>query len=278
MPNGLPGAGGTHTERESHSWTIEIPDHEKRTESNEYVAARKHMNELAKSLPEFLYGKPPYQDHHGGGLWLKDADGWFLVRNLVGIEWSAQFCADPAKIDLLRQNARRLYAVFPDAVDELEIRELLDTPITDADGVKRWTDSICNASVPLPKPVHVGVVPPAETGGVHHYPSPITEIDLFKRDDFNLWVTTPEGNLAALVPVAAHGSGEGRTRLLLAAVPLQQGAETPIATLVGPRKAEGPPMLTAPGLEEPEPTILAADNPLSLLAFARQNEPPPTDG
>jgi len=52
MPNGLPDAGGTHTEQESHSWTIEIPDHEKRTESSEYKAARKRMNELAKSQPE----------------------------------------------------------------------------------------------------------------------------------------------------------------------------------------------------------------------------------
>ena len=152
----------------------------------------------------------------------------------------------------------------------LGIRELLDTPITDSDGIQRWTDSICNASVPLPKPVHVGVVPPAETGGVHHYPGPITEIDLFKRDDFTLWVTTPEGNLAALVPVAEHGSGVGETRLLLAAVPLQEGAETPIATLVGPPPVGAAPMLTAPGLEEPEPTILPADHPLSRAAFARQ--------
>src|SRR5712692_9397866 len=48
------------------------------------------------------------------GLWLKDAAGWFLVRNLCGIEWSAQFCADPAKVDQLRQAAKRLYARFPE--------------------------------------------------------------------------------------------------------------------------------------------------------------------
>jgi Family of unknown function (DUF6424) len=34
--------------------------------------------------------QPPYENHHGGGLWLKDAQGWFLVRNLVGLEWSSQ--------------------------------------------------------------------------------------------------------------------------------------------------------------------------------------------
>jgi hypothetical protein len=260
---------GRHSEHEAHPWTIEIPDHAPRTDSAEYVASRKHMNQLAKALPTFLYGTGPYQDHHGGGLWLKDGEGWFLVRNLVGIEWSAQFCAEPAKVDLLRQNARRLYAVFPDAVTELGIRDLLDTPITDAEGVARWTDSICNASVPLPQPVHTGVVPPAVTGGVHHYPTPITDIDLFKRDDFNLWVTTPDGNVAALVPVAAPGSGDSRTRVLLAAVAPPVEEETPLARLVGPELAEGE-FDTAPGLSRPEPTILAADNPLSRAAFARQ--------
>jgi hypothetical protein len=260
-----------HKEHEDHPWTIEIPDHAPRTDSAEYKASRKHMNQLAKALPAFLYGPAPYQDHHGGGLWLKDDAGWFLVRNLVGIEWSAQFCADPAKVDLLRQNARRLYAAFPEAVTELGIRTLLDTPITDAEGVARWTDSMCNASVPLPQPVHTGVVPPAPTGGVHHYPTPITDIDLFKRDDFNLWVTTPGGGVAALVPVAPPGSGDARTRVLLAAVPPPAADETPLARLAGPSPAEEE-FDTAPGLPRPEATILGADNPLSVAAFARQTD------
>lgn len=270
---GAPGAAadhtGHHTEHENHPWTIQIPDHPKRTETARYVASRKKMNQLAKALPEFLYGKPPYHDHHGGGLWVKDDKGWFLIRNLVGIEWSAQFCADPAKVDLLRQNARRLYAAFPEAVKELGIRLLLDTPITDAAGVARWTDSICNASVPLPQPFHTGVLPSASTGGVHHYPAPIAEIDLIRRDDFVLWVETADGGVAALVPVAPRGSGDGRTRILFAEVPPEEGAETPIMRLAGPRADEGL-LGIAPGLDEPEDTILAADNPLSLAAFAKQ--------
>ena len=127
-----------------------------------YVKSRARKNEIAHGISPFFYGPPSYEDHHGGGLWLKDDEGWFLVRNVVGIEWSAQFCADPAKIDQLRLNARRLYAGFPDAVDELGIRDLLDTPIVDADGVERWTDSICNASVPLPENVHRGAAPSCE--------------------------------------------------------------------------------------------------------------------
>ncbi len=98
-----------HAESEDHGWGINVPDHPTRADSPEYVAARTKMNEIATGATGLIYGPPPYQDHHGGALWLKDAQGWFLVRNVAGIEWSAQWCADPAKVDLLRQNAKRLY-------------------------------------------------------------------------------------------------------------------------------------------------------------------------
>src|SRR5262249_32589441 len=125
------GTGGTHAEHEDHPWTIRIADHPRRTDSREYIASRKNTNAMPKGEKNWFFGHQPYEDHHGGGLWVKDEDGWFVVRNLAGIEWSAQFCADPAKVDALRVNAKRLYARFPEAVDELGIRELLDTPITD---------------------------------------------------------------------------------------------------------------------------------------------------
>jgi hypothetical protein len=254
----------THQEHEDHPWTIEIPDHPKRTESTTYVASRKTTNALARTIGDLIYGPPSYEDHHGGGLWLKDADGWFIVRNIAGIEWSAQFCADPAKVDQLRINARRLYAAFPEAVTELGIRELLDTPITDAAGIARWTDSICNASLPLPKAFHQGILPAAVTGGVHHYPSPIAEIALFKQDDFNLWVT--DGNVqVAVVPVSARGSGDGRTRVLYSAR-REPPAASPLATLQAGVAAAGV------GVEaETDPTILPADHPVSVSAYARQN-------
>lgn len=269
-------APGTHTEHEDHPWTIQIPDHEKRTESDEYEASRAAMNAMAKGVHDFEFGASPFEDHHGGGLWLKDDEGWFLVRNLVGIEWSAQFCADPAKVDQLRVNARRLYAGFPAAVTALGIRELLDTPIVDAAGVTAWTDSICNASVPLPHALHVGVIPGAVTGGIHHYPSPIAEIELIKRDDFDLWVTAPDGTVAAVVPVAPRGSGDGRTRLLLAASSPPAGTATPLDHIVEPTAAAQPagygiasePSVGVAGAEGA--VILAADHPVSIKAFARQ--------
>ncbi len=208
------GDPGTHTESEDHPWQILIPDHPAREDTPEYVESRKVMNEKARTVAGFLYGAPPYQDHHGGGLWLKDDGGWFLVRNVAGIEWSAQFCADPAKVDLLRRNAKRVYAGFPQAVADLGIGDLLDAEITDPDGVAAWTDSICNASVPLRPPDHTGVLPVGS--GVHHYPMPIVDILFFKHADFELFVTDSEGQPAAVVPVDRRGSGDGRVRVLYA--------------------------------------------------------------
>ncbi|MDX6287930.1 MAG: hypothetical protein QOG53_3415 [Frankiales bacterium] len=216
-------AAGRHVRGETNPWTIWVDDHADRSDSPEYVKSRKVMNELARTVAEFYYGAAPYEDHHGGGLWLKDGDGWFILRNVVGMEWSSQFCADPAKVDKLRLNARRVYAAFPDAVQELGIRKLLDTPITTAEDVARWTDSICNASLPLPKGLHVGVLAkPGKgkagevvAGGFHHYPAPIVDQQLFKYDDFQLWVTD-EDQPIAVVPVGERGSGDGRTAVIYA--------------------------------------------------------------
>lgn len=214
---------GTHTEHEDHPWTRMIPDHPPRTDTPTYVASRTVMNELVRTIPDFLFdsvgtvdaaGRKHYEDHHGGGLWLKDEDGWFLVRNLCGIEWSAQFCADPAKVDVLRRNAKRLYARFPEAVEELEIADLLEHEITTAEDVAAWTDSICNASVPYSRNEHQGTLPTA--GGMHHYPAPVAEITFFKEQDFQLWVTDENGTPAAVTPVGERGSGDGRTEVIAA--------------------------------------------------------------
>jgi len=239
-----------HQEHEDDPWIINIPGHPKRSDSPEYVKSRTAMNDMAGNLSALIYGQPPFEDHHGGGLWLKDAQGWFLVRNLVGMEWSSQFCADPAKVDLLRQNAQRLYAAFPEAAQELGIQTLLDTPITDAAGIAQWTDSICNASVPLPTPAHTGVLPTG--GGVHHYPSPITEIVFFKHGDFQLWVIDAQGNPAAVAPVGPRGSGDGRVHVLWAT----HGSD--LAGQVTEAEAQG------------KPLVLGENHPLARQAFVRQ--------
>jgi hypothetical protein len=291
-----------HTEGETHPWKVNVPNHPQRADSPEYVAARKQMIEIAAQAPGLIYGEAPYQDHHGGALWLKDAQGWFLVRNLAGIEWSAQFCADPAKVDLLRQNAKRLYDLLaPEIKQQLDPHGLLDTPIKDAAGVASWTDSIFNAGVPLQPSFHTGTLPggsstvpddnstpvdgtatpadgtatpadgtatPAdgsapspspsagqEPGGVHHYPTPIVDIQLFKYDDFQLWVTDGQGNPAAVAPVAPRGSGNASIHVLYA---------TPGSQLAQQKQAAE---------NANAPLILGPDHPLAQQAFTRQQAP-----
>jgi hypothetical protein len=236
-----PTAAG-HTEHEDYSWTIDIPDHPKRQDSDTYKVSRKLMNAIVKQasgvMHDFFCGESAeFQDHHGGGLWVKDGEGWMLLKNLAGMEWSQQFCADPAKVDQLRRVAQRLYAAFPDSIPAMKqllgadladypIDDMLCEKIADDAGVARWVDSIFNASVPLYAARHTGAlkpnahlsptgVPPIE-GGVHHYPTPITDIQLFKRNDFQLWVVDPEGQLAAVTPADKHGSGNGQVNVAYA--------------------------------------------------------------
>ena len=292
-----------HPESESHGWTIDVGNHPARQDSPEYVAARGKMNQLAAQATGLIYGQGPFQDHHGGALWLQDSQGWFMVRNQAGVEWSAQFCADPAKIDLLRQNAKRLYdLVAPQLKQQLDPDGLLETPITDAAGVAKWTDSIFNAGVPLHPSFHTGVLPsagaqpsapgaqappaagaqassgagaqPPATGaqaspgagaqapsaaansqpaGVHHYPTPIADIQLFKYDDFQLWVTDQQGNPAAVAPVDKRGSGNASVHVLYATPGSQLAQQKDAAERAG------------------APLILAPDHPLSVQAY--QNQP-----
>jgi len=272
-----------HLEAEAHQWGINVPNHPARADSPEYVAARNKMNHMAGQAAGMIYGQGPFEDHHGGALWLKDSRGWFMVRNQAGIEWSAQFCADPAKVDLLRQNAQRLYnLVSPEIKQELDPEGLLDTPIRDAAGVAKWTDSIFNAGVPLHPTFHTGVLsadgtqsrpapdsarpagapsPPAkesaQPGGVHHYPTPIADIQLFKYDDFQLWVTDDQGNPVAVAPLAKRGSGNASVHVLYA---------TP-----GSRLARQKHQAESTGA----PLILGPEHPLSKQAYQNQQGPGP---
>ena len=199
-------------------------------------------------------------DHHGGGLWLWEGDSPdfgqpFMVKNLAGAEWSSQFCAAPERMDLLRQNAAKLYALFPRSVAKLDemgcnATELLATPIVDAATVADWVDSIFNASVPLPASAHTGVLP--ASGGLHHYPQPICDIEFFKRDDFQLWVDDGTGVKIAVVPVAPHGSGVAEIAV----------AYAPLTSVLHPAYAAV--------REKGELLVLPPDHPIAQAAFAKQ--------
>jgi hypothetical protein len=272
--------GGLHTEHEDHPWTIQIPDHPQRTDSPTYVVSRKLMNAICSAaegvMGSFFFGSTrPFQDHHGGGLWVKDDQGWFLLKNLAGMEWSQQFCADPAKVDYLRQIAQRVYAAFPQSLPAMKallasdaahypIDDILSKPIETQDDVSRWVDSIFNASVPLYAARHTGVLQPDGQaggsapqieGGVHHYPTPITDIQLFKHDDFQLWVADSQGEVAAVTPAGARGSGDARVNVAYA-TPGTQLHKRWVRTHL-----------------KSQHLTLPADDPMSKQAFAAQKGP-----
>jgi hypothetical protein len=135
-------------------------------------------------------------------------------------------------MDRLRQNARRVYAAFPKTIPAMvqmgykQAQAILETPITDANGMAIWVDSVFNSCVPLPTGRHVGTIAATHIGGRHHYPAPITDIDLVKHDDFNLWVIDPQSKQpVAVVPVAPRGSGIATVRVVHANPDTALGAQ-----------------------------------------------------
>lgn len=249
-------ASGTHTEHEDHPWTAQIGDHPAREDSPGYRRSRALMIKLVQASQPWFLGGQPYHDHHGGGIWVRDDDGWLLMLGLAGVEWSAQFCADPAKVDRLRTQTARVVARFPLTLPGYadlgyhDAGQLLTTPVVDADGIAAWTDGIFNASVPLPAPLHTGTLPKA--AGYHHYPKPIVDILAFKHDDFTLFVTDDEGQPAAVTPVGRRGSGDGRVAVTWAT------PNTALAARVADAAARG------------EQTILPPSHALARQAFVNQ--------
>ena len=273
-------ADKTHTDSEDFPWTIAVVDHPPRTNSPGYVASRKLMTKLVRTLDRWPFAPGPYEDHHGGGLWVKDDSGWLALQSLLGIEWSAIFCADPVKIDLIRRYVARVIAAFPATLPGYadlgytRAKKVLTTTISTSDDVATWADSIFNASLPLPHPTHSGVLP--DGAGYHHYPKPIVDIDHFRYDDFDLFVTDPEGLPAAVVPVAPRGSGNGQVRLLAVhpssryvrhLLPPGGTVETAVPDA---RHGSGFVPTGRPEAGPADPALLAADDPLARAAFVNQ--------
>jgi hypothetical protein len=272
---------GTHREHEDFPWTIAVVDHPPRKATAAYGRSRKLMIKLVDTIPDWVLAGDAYEDHHGGAIWVKDATGWMCLQLPLGIEWSAQFCADPAKVDHLRQYAVRIVAAFPETVPGYvacgykDADALLTTPITTAAQVSAWTDSIFNASLPLPHAAHSGVLP--KGAGYHHYPKPIVDIDHVRFDDFRLFVTDPDGLPVVVVPVARRGSGDGRVRLIAAhpdsryvrkLIEVEEarhlGDVDGIAAAVGTRRTRTALMTDA------DADVLPESDPLAQEAFARQ--------
>ena len=81
QPPGAADPAQDHQEHEDQPWTVNIPGHPVRSDSPEYVRSRQTMNGMANHVSGLIYGQPPYEDHHGGGLWLKDAQAgsWSVI-------------------------------------------------------------------------------------------------------------------------------------------------------------------------------------------------------
>lgn len=252
-----------HTHGETRPWKIRIVKHPERSVSGHFRAAKKVakkiLEELSAAGAEAPYGPGPWEMHHGGSLWVMTGSGWRMYRARVGIEWSMQFCADPAKIDRLRQEAADLVAAFPftlpalDALGYKRARDLLSRPVTDADSVEAWTDSLFNACVPMSNPHHSGVLPKA--AGEHHYPWPTKSADFFKFDDFQLWVTLSDDTHVGVAPVGRRGSGDGQVRIVHA----RHGTPAGDALAEAQRRRM---MAVAP-----------PDSPIALAAFEQQIPP-----
>jgi hypothetical protein len=273
---------GTHTRQEDFPWMIAVVEHPERRDSPAFVRSRTLMRKLVATTPDWILEGDSYQDHHGGSVWVKDADGWLCLQLPLGIEWSAQFCADPAKVERLRRYAARVVAAFPETLpgyDALGYRDggaVLATPVTDAAGVAAWTDSIFNAGLPVPAAAHTGVLPKA--AGYHHYPKPIVDIDHFRFDDFRLFVTDPAGLPAVVVPISARGRGDGRVRLLAAhpdslyvdrLLATARSGALPALTAGAPSSADGGARgRHADGVAD---DVLPPDDPLARQAFAGQS-------
>jgi Family of unknown function (DUF6424) len=204
-----------------------IEGHAARTDSPEFVAARRTLHKIIGSLKPNPFGSGPIQAHHGGSIWLHAGAGdndWHLVLNWAGIEWSAQFCCDPAKVDGLRRNALAITNGFPNTIPALEAlgytdTALLTTEIKNPADVARYVDSIWNSCVPIPQPRHTGSIKGSDAlaCGVHNYPEPMCGIPRVMRSDFVPFVVDPTTKTAAVVaPVAPRHSGDGRVRVLFA--------------------------------------------------------------
>jgi len=253
-------ARATHTENEDYPWGIRLVDHPPRFESATFRAAKKVVHKILDevSVAELPYGPGPWEMHHGGSLWVKGETGWQMFRARVGIEWSMQFCADPAKVDRLRVDAKALIDAFPltsPALVELGYRDvdLLEHKIATADDVAAWTDSLFNACVPLSRAHHQGILPGVP--GEHHYPWPVKGADYIRYDDFPLWITLPDGTHAAVTPVDVRGSGDGHLRLVYARHGTKAGDALAAAQTKG------------------QMAVIRPDSKLALNAFAKQIEP-----
>ena len=236
-----------------------VDGHAARADSPAFIAARTTLHKILAETGTFFYGTGKIQAHHGGSIWVHDGKTWRMFQNLAGIEWSGQFCADPGRVDLLRQNAKALVDRFPDTIPNLkrlgyDAEPILNTQITDGIGISRFVDSLFNACVPLPQPVHTGTISAINdrSAGKHNYPAPNDDTVFYCRTDFHPFVYDPKAKATVQVAPVSHDPTDLRARV------------------VGVDKSHPLAKKKAAASAANKALILAANDPISRAAFASQ--------
>ncbi len=195
-----------------------------RTDSPQFVDVRAAVQAIVGTLSPNPYGPLPIQAHHGGSVWLYDGKMWRLVLNWAGVEWSAQFCCDPARVEALRQNAEGDHTGVPRdhpgaRKDWLPGQRPAFQSHHRRSRGRNTRRQHLELVLPIPQMGHTGSVSattPLGTG-VHNYPEPMCAIPRVMHADFVPFVVDPgSGAVATVAPVAPRGSGDGRVRVLFA--------------------------------------------------------------
>jgi hypothetical protein len=263
------GVAELHGIKVGESLTQNVEGHPPRADSPEFVKARATLHKILAELGDNFYGhgdgKDSIQAHHGGSLWCKADEGkWVLFINIAGVEWNEQFSAAFEKIDLLRQNAKRMVDAFPktrQALKDLgyDPDPVLDTPVTDAESCSRYVDSLWNSCVPLPQKVHTGTLSDKDerSCGIHNYPLPAWNLNFLARPDFKPFVKI--GKVEAVVGRVSHDPADKRVRLL----GVHGDRKHPLHRLHQDAEAQG------------KAVVLEEHDPVSKAAFLQTTAPPP---
>lgn len=138
---------------------VNIADHPKRTDSPTYIKSRKWLSGVPDACfvchgptdmihPES--DKEAFQDHHGGGIYMTiDRAPELIGLSLFGMEWSLGFNANPSKVQGYVNNLN--------IVEKALGYPTYDLPITTAQEVCDYVDSIYNANIRLCKVHHIGM-------------------------------------------------------------------------------------------------------------------------
>lgn len=96
----------------------------------------------------------------GGCIPVYDGTQWRVFKNGVTVYAGAENCADPVKVDALRDNVSNLLEHYPETIPQLEklgvrVKALLNRQIETYDDVVAWADSLFNIGPVGEQPQHV---------------------------------------------------------------------------------------------------------------------------